>query len=80
MAECAQCGDDFAEVFVCSVCGDAHCLSHRRRSGHDCVETTKPRVRSLEPENWSRLSFVVVRLLFVLFLVTLVLMLVNLLT
>ena len=41
---------------------------------------TKPDVRPLTPETWSRLSFVVVRLLFVLFSATLVLLLVDLLT
>ena len=79
MTECAQCGDEFHRTVACSVCNAAYCLSHRRRSEHDCVDATNPQIRSLSSDGWSRLSHLVNRFLFILFSLTLALMLVELL-
>jgi hypothetical protein len=79
MPECDECGKKYSNTFSCSVCGNKYCLSHREHSEHECIKTMKPSIRPLSTENWSWISYVVEKILFVILSISLILYLVTLL-
>lgn len=79
MTACAECGEEFPVLSTCDVCGGRYCRSERDPSRHNCVSAEKPTVRSLSSDDWSPLSHVVNKLLFVVLSLSLVLWLLELL-
>jgi hypothetical protein len=77
MAECTQCDKGYQNTYVCSICSDEYCLSHREPTDHNCVDAIKPNIRPLNTVNWSLISYVVNKFLFVILLLSLVLYLLT---
>lgn len=73
MAECSQCEKEYENTYICSICNGEYCLSHREPSEHDCFGTIKPNIRPLNTKNWSWISYLVEKFLFIILSLSLIL-------